>query len=128
MKGLRVDSRTPTFLESVIGETYAPPAGHAGVPGLEYCLVGTGISSGSITDLTKYSGQALPIFKVYKVRFKLPVCKSVLPVHSLHDGACHKPNLVGAGETIRRCIAWSKGSLLVGSGPVRRPQGFLRDY
>ena len=62
-------------------------------------------------------------FKVYKVRFKLPVCISVSPVHGLDDGVCHKCNLVGAGETIRRCIAWPSGSLLVGSGPVRRPQG-----
>ena len=37
----------------VIGETHASPAGDAGIPGLAYCLVGTGISSGSITDLTK---------------------------------------------------------------------------
>ena len=44
-------------------------------------------------------------FKVYKVRFKLPFSISVSPVHSLDDGTCHKHNLVGAGETIRRCIA-----------------------
>ena len=37
---------------SVIEKTYESPAGHAGVMGLAYCLVGTGISSGSITDLT----------------------------------------------------------------------------
>ena len=55
MKGLGVDSRTPTFFDSGIDdwETYASPVGHVGVPGLAYCLVGTGISSGSITDLTK---------------------------------------------------------------------------
>ena len=49
MKSLGVDSRTSTFSwiqGSVVGETYASPAGHAGVPGLAYCLVGTGISSG----------------------------------------------------------------------------------
>ena len=28
-------------------------------------------------------------FKVYKVRFKVPVCISVSPGHSLDDGACH---------------------------------------
>ena len=39
-------------------------------------------------------------FKVYKVRFKLPVCISVSPVQSLDDGACHKRNLVEAGETM----------------------------
>ena len=68
-------------------------------------------------------------FKIYKVRFKLPVCISVSPVHSLDDGACHKRNLVEAGwsdqlagETIRQ------GSLLVGPGPMRRPQGFPSDY
>ena len=38
---------------SVIGERYASLAGHASVPGLAYCLAGTGISSGSITKLTK---------------------------------------------------------------------------
>ena len=38
---------------SIIGETYASPVGHSGIPWLAYCLVGTGISSGSITDLTK---------------------------------------------------------------------------
>ena len=65
------------------------------------------------------------ILKYIKVRFKLPVCISVLPVHSLDDGACHKRNLEEAGETIRWCIA---GSLLVGSGPFRRPQGFPSDY
>ena len=37
---------------SVIGETNASPAGHSGFPGLEYCLVGTSTSSGSVTDLT----------------------------------------------------------------------------
>ena len=63
-------------------------------------------------------------FMEYKVGFKLPVCISVLPVHSLDDGACHKRNLVGVGETIRRCIAWPSGSLFVGSGSVRRSQGF----
>ena len=45
-------------------------------------------------------------FKVYKVRFKWPIFISVSPVHSLDDGACHEHNLVGAGETIQRCIAW----------------------
>ena len=96
----------------MIGETCASPSGHAGVPGLAYCLVGTGISSGSITYYTKQPGQAMRNFKIYKVRFKLPVCISVLPVHSLNDGACHNRNLVEAGwsdlwaeETIRRCIA-----------------------
>ena len=39
-----------------------------------------------------------------------------------------KRNLVGAGETIRRCIAWPSSSLLVGSDPVRRPHGFPSDY
>ena len=58
----------------------------------------------------------------------LPICISVSPVHSLDDGACHKHNLVGAGETIRRCMAWLSGSLLVGFGPARRPQGFPSDY
>ena len=38
--------------------------------------------------------------KIYKVRFEMPVCISVSPVHSLDDGACHKRNLVEAGETI----------------------------
>ena len=53
---------------------------------------------------------------------------SVSPVHSLDDGTCHKHNLVGAGETIRWCIAWPLGSLLVGSGPACRPQGFPSGY
>ena len=65
-------------------------------------------------------------FKVYKVRFKWLIFISVSPVHSLDDGACHKHNLVGAGETIRRCIAWPLG--FVGSGPACRPPGFLSDY
>ena len=51
---------------SVTGETYASPAGHADVPGLAYCLVGTGISSGSITDLTKYRGRRCEILKYTK--------------------------------------------------------------
>ena len=42
------------------------PAGHAGVPGLAYRLVGTGISSGSITDLTKCQGQAIRNLKYIK--------------------------------------------------------------
>ena len=58
----------------------------------------------------------------------LPISISVSPVHSLDDGTCHKDNLVGAGETIRWCIAWPLGSLLVGSGPACRPQGFPSDY
>ena len=66
--------------------------------------------------------------KIYKIRFKLPVCKSVSPVHSLDDGAGHKRSLVEAGETVRWCIAWPSGSLLVGSSPVHQPQGFLSDY
>ena len=53
-------------------------------------------------------------FKVYKVRFKWPIFMSVSPVHSLDDGACHKHNLVGAGETIRRSIAWPLGQLACG--------------
>ena len=53
-------------------------------------------------------------FKVYEVRFKWPTFISVSPVHSLDDGACHKHNLVGAGETIRRCIAWPLGQLACG--------------
>ena len=72
---------------------------------------------------------------MYKVRFKLPLCISVLPAHSLDDGTCHKRNLVEAGwfdlwagETIRQCIVWPLGSLLVGSGPVHWPQGFPSDY
>ena len=77
----------------VIGETYASPVGHAGVPGLAYSLVGTGISSRSITDLTKYLGQAMRNFKIYKVSFRFTVCISVSPVHSLDDGACHKRSL-----------------------------------
>ena len=67
-------------------------------------------------------------FKVYKVRFKWPIFTSVLPVHSSDDGVCDEHNLVGAGETIQRCIAWPSGSLLVGSGPAYRPQGFPSDY
>ena len=67
-------------------------------------------------------------FKKYKVRFKLPVCISVSPVHSLDDGACHKRNLVEAGETFRRCITWPSGSQFACSGPVRRPQGFSSGY
>ena len=35
-------------------------------------------------------GQAMRNSKIYKVRFELPVCMSVSPVHSLEDGACHK--------------------------------------
>ena len=50
----------------MIGETYTSPTGHAGVPGLVYCLVGAGISSGSITDLTKYQGQAMRSLKYIK--------------------------------------------------------------
>ena len=38
--------------------------------------------------------------KVYKVRFEMPVCISVLPVHSLDDEACHKCSLVEAGDII----------------------------
>ena len=55
MKGLGADSRTPTFFDSGISDwgTYASPAVHAGVPGLAYCPAGTGISSGTIIDLTK---------------------------------------------------------------------------
>ena len=111
----------------MIGETYTSPAGHAGVPWLMYCLVGAGISDAE--------------FKVYKVRFKWPISISVSPVQSLDDGACHKHNLVGGGETIRQCIAWPlgqpacgigpSGSLLVGSAPrfpACRPQGFPSDY
>ena len=74
-------------------------------------------------------------FKICEVRFKLPVCISVSPVHSLDDGAYHKRNLaeagwsdLWAGETIQCCIAWPSGSLLVGSSPMRRPQGFPSDY
>ena len=52
----------------------------------------------------------------------LLVCISVSPVHSLDNGACHKRNLVEAGETFRQCIAWLSGSLLVGSGSVHRPK------
>ena len=37
-------------------------------------------------------------------------------------------NAIWAGENIRWCIARPSGSLLVGSGPVRRPQGFPSDY
>ena len=101
----------------MIEETYASPARNAGVPGLAYCLVGTGISSGSITDLTKQPSQAMRNLKIYKVRFKLPVCISLSPVHGLDDGACRKRSLVEAGwsdlwagETIRRCIAWPSGN------------------
>ena len=111
----------------MIGETYTCPAGHAGVPGLVYCLVGAGISSGSITDLTKCWGQAMQSL-VYKVRFKWPIFISVSPVHSLDDGACHKHNLVGAGETIRRCIAWPLRQLVCGIRSTCRPQGFPSDY
>ena len=55
MKGFGVDLRTPTFFDSGIDDwgRYTCPAVHAGVPGLMYCLVWTGISSRSITDLTK---------------------------------------------------------------------------
>ena len=53
-------------------------------------------------------------FKVYKVRFKWPIFISVLPVHSLDYGACHKHNLVGAGETIQQCITWPLGQLACG--------------
>ena len=45
-----------------------------------------------------------------QLRFKSPACVSVSSVHSLDDEACHKSNLVGARETIRRCIAWTSGS------------------
>ena len=67
-------------------------------------------------ELVFHRGQSLTLqntrsgdvkFKVYEVRFMWPISISVLPVHSLDDGACHKHNLVGAGETIRRCIACS---------------------
>ena len=58
----------------------------------------------------------------------MPVCISVSPVRSLDDGVCHKRSLVEDGETIRWYIAWPSGSLLVGSGPVRRPQGIPSDY
>ena len=51
-------------------------------------------------------------FTIYKVRFKLPVCILVLPVHSLDDGACHKRDLVEAGETIRRCITGPRAACL----------------
>ena len=50
----------------MIGETYTRPAGHAGVPGLVYCLVGASTSSGSITDLSKYQGQAIRSLKYIK--------------------------------------------------------------
>ena len=52
-RGRFTDTHFSWIRGSVIGQTYASSAGHAGVPGLAYCLVGTGISSGSITDLTK---------------------------------------------------------------------------
>ena len=70
MKGLRVDSPlffiNSRFSDWAIGETYTSPAGRAGIPGLVYCLVGAGISSRSITDLTKYKGQAMRSLKYIK--------------------------------------------------------------
>ena len=46
-------------------------------------------------------------FKVYEVRFKWPIFISVSQIHSLDDGACHKHNLVGAGETfLRAACLW----------------------
>ena len=83
----------------MIGETYTSPTRRAGVPGLVYCLVGAGTSSGSITDLIKYQGQVMRSLKYMKSGL-LPISVSVSPVHGLDDGTCHKHNLVGAGETI----------------------------
>ena len=108
-QGRLMDTHFSWIRESVIGETYRSPAGHAGVLGPVYCLVGAGISSRSITDLTKYQGQAMWSLKYIKSGFKWPISISVSPVHSLDDGACHKHSLVGAGETIRRCITWPLG-------------------
>ena len=72
------------------------------------------------------------ILKYIKSGLSCPICISVSPVHSLDDGAFHKPNLVGAdwsdlwaGQTIRWCIAWPLGSLFVGSCPMRPPPRFL---
>ena len=67
-------------------------------------------------------------FKVYKVRFKWPIFISVSPVHSLDDGACHKHNLVGPARLFDGASSGPSGSLLVGSGPACRLQGFSSDY
>ena len=73
------------------------PAGEACVPGLAYCLVGTGISSGSITD------QSPTIRRVRRCKI-LKYMKSGLD-DSLDDGACHKRSLVGAGWS----DLWARG-------------------
>ena len=67
-------------------------------------------------------------FKVYKVGFKWPIFISVSPAHSLDDGACHKHNLVGGARLLDGASPGPSGSLLVGSGPACRPQGFPSDY
>ena len=96
--------------------------------GLRIVLLGLVFHSCQSPTLLNSRVRRCEILKVYRARFKLPVCISVSPVHNLDDGVCHKRNLVGAGETIRWCIAWPLGSLLVGSGSVRRPQGFPSNY
>ena len=96
-------------------------------PGSRIVLLGPGFHPGRSPTLLNKRVRRCEILKYIK-SVKLPVCISVSPVHSLDDGACHKRNLVGAGETIRWCIAWPSGSLHVGSGPVHRPQGFPSNY
>ena len=62
---------------------------------------------------------------MYKVKFELPVCISVSPVHSLDTwNLPYKRNLVEAGEIISWRTAWPSDSLLVSSSSVRRPQSF----
>ena len=111
MKGLGVDSRTPTFLNSGISdwEDIREPGGSCRGPRARVlsCWGRYFIRVDHRPHQILGSGDAK--FKVYKVRVKLPVCISVSPVHSLDYGACHKHNLVGAGETIRQCIAWPFG-------------------
>ena len=57
-------------------------------------------------------------FKVYKVRFKLPVCISVLPVHSLDDGACLWVSAECVGPKVSRVII--KAALLLYQSSLER--------
>ena len=75
MKGLGVGSRTPTFLNSGIGDwgdsTRAPQV-MRGSPGSCIVLLGPVFHLGQSPTL-QILGSGDAKFKVYKVRFKLPI-------------------------------------------------------
>ena len=111
IKGLGVDSWTPTFLISGIGDwgDIHEPCGSCEGPRLVYCLVGVRISSGSITDLTKYQGQVMRSLKYIKSGLS-----GLFPYQSYQSIVCTMELAIntiwyGAGETIRWCIAWPLG-------------------